>query len=91
MQLGIRTLLFVGLASLLLVAGTVATLVGARLVGGEAEAQVLAEQRRHAEALGRLAAAACEAAELCRAAFAGAAPEATVFVFDAALRPLTEA
>ncbi len=91
MQLGIRTLLFAGLASLLLVAGTVATLVGARLVGGEAEAQVLAEQRRHAEALGRLAAAACEAADACRAAFVGAAPGGAVFVFDAALRPLTDA
>lgn len=91
MQLGIRTTLFVGLASLLLVAGTVATLVGARLVGGEAEAQVLAEQRRSAGALARLAAATCDAAGPCRDAFAGAAPGAAVVVFDAALRPLAGA
>lgn len=50
MRWGIRTSLVLGLAGLLAVAGGVAALVVVRLVGGEAEAQVLAEQRARAVA-----------------------------------------
>lgn len=63
MRWGIRTSIVVGLAGLLLVAGGVAALVVVRLVGAEAEAQVLAQQRARAVAEAEVLAARCAAAE----------------------------
>ena len=63
MRWGIRTSLVVGLVGLLLVAGGIAALVVVRLVGGEAEAQVLAQQRARAVAEAEALAGRCAVAE----------------------------
>ncbi|MCA9541925.1 MAG: HAMP domain-containing protein, partial [Myxococcales bacterium] len=66
--LGIRGTLVLGLASLLLVAGAVATFVVTRLVGAEAEAQVLAAQRLRVAAEAERLAALCTNDLACHAA-----------------------
>lgn len=82
MRWGIRTSLVLGLAGLLLAAGGMAAAVVVRLLGGEAEAQVLAAQRRVAAAEARALEAGCALAADCaaglRAALDGLAGEDAV-------------
>ncbi|MEZ4468947.1 MAG: HAMP domain-containing sensor histidine kinase [bacterium] len=91
---GIRGLLALGLAGLLVVAGTIAGVVVTRLVGGEAESRVVAQLERRAIALAETAEVVCRDMMLCVPQLArvlrtdpAVGPDAAVLL-DGELRPL---
>ncbi|MCB9550089.1 MAG: HAMP domain-containing histidine kinase [Myxococcales bacterium] len=91
---GIRGLLALGLAGLLAAAGTIASVVVTRLVGGEAESRVVAQIERRALAMAEVAEAVCRDMMLCAPQLARVLrPDATVgpdaaVLLDGELKPL---